>query len=101
MPIRYYASDAELRRLFNSVNGLIFPGGLVRLQLDLTCAAALRIVVPEPDACPQTWLWRHSPYVIAARKLYDMAIEANDAGDPFPVSLLAVADMQLRLCAQH
>lgn len=25
VPIRFYASDAELRRLFNSVNGLIFP----------------------------------------------------------------------------
>ena len=61
MPIRFYASDAELRRLFKSVNGLIFPGGL-------------------------TWLWLDSPYVIAARKLYNMAIESNDRGDPFPVS---------------
>lgn len=30
-PIRFYASDAELRRLFDSVNGLIFPGGLTWL----------------------------------------------------------------------
>ena len=36
---RYYASDAELRRLFKSVNGLIFPGGLVLLLLRLHHAA--------------------------------------------------------------
>ena len=26
VPIRFYVSDGELRRLFDSVNGLIFPG---------------------------------------------------------------------------
>ena len=31
---RYYASDKELKRLFNSVNGLIFPGGLTDLYMD-------------------------------------------------------------------
>ena len=60
VPIRYYSSDAELKRLFNSVNGLIFPGGL-------------------------TDLWMDSPYVVAARKLWTWAREANDAGDPFPI----------------
>jgi hypothetical protein len=25
VPIRFYASDAELRRIFNSINGLVFP----------------------------------------------------------------------------
>ena len=53
VPIRYYSSDAELRRLFNSVNGLIFPGGL-------------------------TDLWMDSPYVVAARKLWTWAKEANN-----------------------
>jgi hypothetical protein len=52
---RYYNSEAELHRLFKSVNGLIFPGGL-------------------------TDLWMDSPYVIAARKLWTWAKEANDAG---------------------
>lgn len=33
VPIRYYSSDAELRRLFDSVNGLVFPGGLTDLYL--------------------------------------------------------------------
>jgi gamma-glutamyl hydrolase len=32
-----------------------------------------------------TWLWLDSPYVIAARKLFNWALEANNAGDPFPV----------------
>eukprot|EP00879_Flechtneria_rotunda_P033306 GHRR01036874.1.p2 GENE.GHRR01036874.1~~GHRR01036874.1.p2 ORF type:complete len:104 (+),score=21.08 GHRR01036874.1:539-850(+) len=58
---RFYATDAELYRLFKSVNGLVFPGGL-------------------------TWLWLDAPYVITARKLFNWAIEANDKGDVFPVS---------------
>eukprot|EP00879_Flechtneria_rotunda_P025275 GHRR01026848.1.p1 GENE.GHRR01026848.1~~GHRR01026848.1.p1 ORF type:complete len:175 (+),score=32.54 GHRR01026848.1:153-677(+) len=61
VPIRFYATDAELYRLFKSVNGLVFPGGL-------------------------TWLWLDAPYVITARKLFNWAIEANDKGDVFPVS---------------
>lgn len=60
VPIRFYASDAELKRLFNSVNGLVFPGGL-------------------------TWLWLDAPYVITARKLFNWAVEANNNGDVFPI----------------
>jgi gamma-glutamyl hydrolase len=60
VPIRFYSSEAELRRLFNSVNGLIFPGGLTDLYMD-------------------------DPYVIAARKLWTWARETNDGGDPFPI----------------
>jgi len=60
IPIRYYSSEAELKRLFNAVNGIIMPGGL-------------------------TDLWMDSPYVIAARKLWTWAREANDAGDVFPI----------------
>lgn len=33
-----------------------------------------------------TWLWLDAPYVITARKLFNMAVEANDNGDVFPVS---------------
>ena len=33
-----------------------------------------------------TWLWLDAPYVIAARKLFNMALEANNNGDVFPVS---------------
>ena len=53
---RFYATDPELRRLFKSVNGLIFPGGLTDLYID-------------------------DPYVIAAKKLHKWAVEANDAGE--------------------
>lgn len=59
-PIRFYASDAELYRVFKSVNGLVFAGGL-------------------------TWLWLDSPYVITARKLFNWAVEENDKGNPFPI----------------
>ncbi|GBF96107.1 gamma-glutamyl hydrolase [Raphidocelis subcapitata] len=52
-PIRFYASDRELHRLFKS-------GGL-------------------------TWLWLDSPYVGAARKLFNWAVQENDAGNPFPI----------------
>ncbi len=53
---RFYATDPELRRLFKSVNGLIFPGGLTDLYID-------------------------DPYVIAAKKLHSWAVEANNAGE--------------------
>ena len=52
---RFYNSEEELHRIFKSVNGLIFPGGL-------------------------TDLWMDSPYVVAARKLWQWAKDANDAG---------------------
>ena len=52
---RYYNSEEELHRIFKSLNGMIFPGGL-------------------------TDLWMDSPYVVAARKLWQWAKEANDAG---------------------
>lgn len=60
VPIRFYTSDDELHRLFNAVNGMIFPGGL-------------------------TDIWLDDPYVIAARKLWTWAKEANDAGETFPI----------------
>jgi hypothetical protein len=52
---RYYNSEEELHRIFKSLNGMIFPGGL-------------------------TDLWMDSPYVVAARKLWQWAKDANDAG---------------------
>jgi hypothetical protein len=32
-----------------------------------------------------TWLWLDAPYVIAARKMFNMAVKANLKGDTFPV----------------
>ena len=60
MPIRFYQTDAELARLFKTVNGIIFPGGLTDLYLA-------------------------DPYTVAATKLYKMAVASNDAGVPFPI----------------
>ena len=52
---------------------------------------AERLLTPHPHclSCPQgglTWLWRDAPYVIAARKVFNMAVDANKKGDVFPVS---------------
>lgn len=60
VPLRYYVSDNELRRLFDTVNGIIFPGGLTDLHLS-------------------------DPYTVAARKLYGWAKESADSGVPFPI----------------
>jgi gamma-glutamyl hydrolase len=60
VPIRFYASDDELHRLFKSINGLVFAGGL-------------------------TWLWLDAPYVIQARKMFNWAVAENDKGNPFPI----------------
>lgn len=58
-PSRFYSSEEELHRVFKSVNGLIFPGGL-------------------------TDLWMDSPYVVAARKLWQWSKDANDNGERRP-----------------
>lgn len=60
VPIRFYESEAELKRLFNAVNGIIFPGGLTDIYWD-------------------------DPYTQAAHKLWKWAKEANDKGDVFPI----------------
>ncbi|KAG1661191.1 hypothetical protein FOA52_005997 [Chlamydomonas sp. UWO 241] len=76
VPIRYHASDDELARLFKSVNALIFPGGL-------------------------TWLWLDAPYVITARKLFNMAVAANDAGDVFPIHGTCLGFQLLHILASN
>ncbi|GIL92877.1 hypothetical protein Vretimale_14806 [Volvox reticuliferus] len=76
VPVRFYASENELRRLFKSLNGLVFPGGL-------------------------TWLWLDSPYVLAARKLFNWAIEANDAGKVFPIHGTCLGFQLLHILASN
>jgi hypothetical protein len=44
VPIRFYASDAELYRIFKSINGIVFPVSLLTSQAQhakwqLTCCA--------------------------------------------------------------
>ncbi|XP_064607881.1 gamma-glutamyl hydrolase-like [Liolophura sinensis] len=59
VPIRIYQSDDYYRSIFNSINGVLFPGGGANLTT--------------------------SGYAQAGRILFDLAIEANKAGDFFPV----------------
>lgn len=76
VPIRFYSSDDELKRLFKSINGLVFPGGL-------------------------TWLWLDAPYVIAARKLFNMAVQANKRGDIFPIHGTCLGFQLLHILASN
>jgi gamma-glutamyl hydrolase len=48
-----------------------------------------------------TWLWLDSPYVIAARKLFDMAVASNDAGDPFPIWGTCLGHQLLQILATN
>jgi hypothetical protein len=48
-----------------------------------------------------TWLWKDSPYVIAARKLFDMAIASNDQGDPFPIWGTCLGHQLLQILATN
>jgi len=60
VPIHYDSSDDELKALFNSINGILLPGG----GADLSNATRIRR---------------------SGQLLYDLAISANDAGDSFPI----------------
>lgn len=60
VPIRYYDADEWLEKMFQSVNGIVFPGGAVKL-------------------------WWDSAYFVAAAKLFNMAMESNKNGTIFPV----------------
>uniref|UniRef100_A0A8C6TEE3 folate gamma-glutamyl hydrolase n=1 Tax=Neogobius melanostomus TaxID=47308 RepID=A0A8C6TEE3_9GOBI len=59
IPVNIYNTEAEYKALFNSLNGILFPGGDVSITT--------------------------SGYARAARIFYDLAIEANKKGDYFPV----------------
>ncbi|KAK9803146.1 hypothetical protein WJX72_001749 [[Myrmecia] bisecta] len=76
VPIRLYDSDEELKRLFSSVNGIIFPGGL-------------------------TDLWLDDPYVISAKKLHDWAVEENDKGNVFPIWGTCLGHQLLQILAAN
>ncbi|KAK2861608.1 hypothetical protein Q5P01_001141 [Channa striata] len=59
VPIRIYDTEENYAKTFNSINGLVLPGG----DVDLTKSKSTRV----------------------ARIFYDLAIKANDAGDYFPI----------------
>lgn len=76
VPIRFYASEDELHRLFKSINGIVFPGGL-------------------------TWLWLDAPYTIACRKLFNWAIEENNKGHVFPLHGTCLGFQLLHILASN
>ncbi|XP_069076349.1 gamma-glutamyl hydrolase isoform X2 [Pleurodeles waltl] len=59
VPIRINLTEAEYGRIFNSINGILFPGGGVDLKT--------------------------SGYAKAAHLFYKLALQANDRGDYFPI----------------
>eukprot|EP00033_Pygsuia_biforma_P001003 GCRY01001148.1.p1 GENE.GCRY01001148.1~~GCRY01001148.1.p1 ORF type:complete len:316 (+),score=33.89 GCRY01001148.1:92-1039(+) len=59
VPISYKTPKAELETIFHQINGLIFPGGGMNLK--------------------------SGRFVEAERYLYELAIEANNKGDVFPI----------------
>lgn len=59
IPIHTHHKDAELRDLFKAINGILLPGGGSNLK--------------------------DSRYIHNARLLHEMAIDANEEGDYFPI----------------
>jgi len=60
VPIHYDSTQAQLKQLFQSINGILFPGGATDLD-------------------PSTQFYRSAFF------LYQLAIDANDKGDYFPI----------------
>ncbi|KAL0977946.1 hypothetical protein UPYG_G00163630 [Umbra pygmaea] len=58
-PIRIHQTDEEYEKIFNSINGLLLPGGNVDLHT--------------------------SQFSRVSKIFYDLAIKANDASDHFPI----------------
>ncbi|XP_051551324.1 zgc:171566 [Myxocyprinus asiaticus] len=59
VPIRISRTEEEYKNLFNSINGLLLPGGDVNIE--------------------------KSQFTRAAKIFYELAIKANDASDYFPI----------------
>ena len=60
VPIPFDAPQEHIETLFRSVNGIIFPGG-------------------DADFTPGTLFYDNAKFI------YDLVIQANDAGDYFPL----------------
>jgi len=60
VPIPHKASHQTLTKLFNSINGILFTGGSLSLQ-------------------------KNTPYYQTALFLYNLALQANQKGDFFPI----------------
>ena len=64
IPIKYDSSFDDLRETFNSLNGILFPGGKIQLRSDNG---------------------EFTQYAIAGRFLINLAITENLKGNPFPI----------------
>lgn len=62
MPILLNQNDSYYEKVFHQTNGLLFPGGDNLL---------------DPN--------KRTPMMVAAKKLYSLAVEANDHGDYYPI----------------
>lgn len=62
LPILLNQNDSYYEQMFNQTNGLLFPGG--DNLLDPT---------------------KRTPMMVAAKKLYQLAVDANDRGDYYPI----------------
>jgi gamma-glutamyl hydrolase len=68
MPIPYDTDNATLETIFQSINGILFPGGSTT-------------IMGTPFKSNQG----PSKYTQSAAYLFNRAIAANDAGDFFPI----------------
>mmetsp|Transcript_13410 Transcript_13410/g.36867 ORF Transcript_13410/g.36867 Transcript_13410/m.36867 type:complete len:400 (-) Transcript_13410:154-1353(-) len=62
VPVHFDASEDDLRTLFSQINGLIFPGGGANIQQV-----------------------HGNKFRASAQFLFELALEANDEGDRFPI----------------
>eukprot|EP00983_Pelagomonas_calceolata_P026619 834411-Pelagomonas_calceolata.AAC.2 len=84
--IRYYSSEGELRRLFQQVNGLVLPvSGVGNCIWQVGKRSRPCVAISAIQDGPGYELMDDS-YMKAARSLFELAVQANDAGDPFPLT---------------
>jgi len=68
--IPYAANETTLTHLFNSINGLLFTGGSINIDIH----------VPLPQRNET-----YNLYTKNAAFMIDLAMKANDRGDYFPI----------------
>jgi gamma-glutamyl hydrolase len=74
VPLHYDASDADLTKLFQQINGVIFPGGGAAIE-------------------------KGHRFREAAELMYNLALKANDKGDAFPIHGTCLGFQTLMLIA--
>ncbi|GBG30438.1 Gamma-glutamyl hydrolase [Hondaea fermentalgiana] len=73
--VRYTSSDEELKRVFDSINGLFFPGGAANLSPGHPYFDGTHI-----DGFPSIY-----KFLQASAKLFNWALEANAKGTIYPI----------------